>query len=108
MVYMTSKGSSNLQLIHSSNLHLSKPSSLTDCPILSNFHTQLTRYTPYNPQLADMAALGFLDVFSLISGGLGILQFGMDNFKAPDSVGSTIDITVGLDYSGGLSNAGGE
>lgn len=49
-----------------------------------------------------------LNIFSVISGGLGIVQFGMDNFKAPDTVGSVVQVAVGLDYKGGLNNAGGE
>ena len=61
------------------------------------------------------AAIGtgtaLLNVLSVISGGLGILQFGMDNFKEPDSAGSVLTVQVALDYDskhGSLSNAGGE
>ena len=59
-----------------------------------------------------MAAIGagtaLLNVLSVVSGGLGIIGFGMDNFKEPDRVGSVLNVQVGLDYKGGLDNAGGE
>ncbi|KAI1774803.1 hypothetical protein F4818DRAFT_418994 [Hypoxylon cercidicola] len=55
-----------------------------------------------------MAAAGIIEAIGVISGVLGIIQFGADNFAAPESVGSTIRVTVGLDYSGGLNNAGGD
>jgi hypothetical protein len=51
----------------------------------------------------------FLDVFRFIADALGIVGFGMDNFKAPDnSASASITVVVGLDYSGCLNNAGGE
>lgn len=52
-----------------------------------------------------MAALA---VIGLLGSVLGIIQFGMDNFAAPDSNGSKITVAVGLDYKGGLDNAGGD
>ncbi|KAI0451230.1 hypothetical protein F5B21DRAFT_516857 [Xylaria acuta] len=42
-----------------------------------------------------MAAV--LEAIGLISGVLGIIQFGIDNLPKEDSVGSTIRVTVGLD-----------
>jgi hypothetical protein len=48
-----------------------------------------------------------MNIIGVVSGGLGIIQFGMDNFAPKDEVGSTIRIGVGLDYAGGLNNAGG-
>ncbi|RYP59709.1 hypothetical protein DL771_010778 [Monosporascus sp. 5C6A] len=53
-------------------------------------------------------AAGVFEAIGVISGVLGIIQFGIDNFAAPESVGSTVRIAVGLDYDGGLSNAGGD
>lgn len=54
------------------------------------------------------ATLGFVEVIGLVSGLLGIVQFGMDNFGGEDdSVNSIIKIAVGLD-GGGLTNAGGD
>ncbi|KAI1122808.1 hypothetical protein F5Y10DRAFT_253288 [Nemania abortiva] len=53
-----------------------------------------------------MAAL--LDAIGLISGVLGIIQFGMDNLPQENSEGSTVRITVGLDTTDGLSNSGGD
>ncbi|KAK4225463.1 hypothetical protein QBC38DRAFT_501330 [Podospora fimiseda] len=55
-----------------------------------------------------MAAGGVLRVFSVISGILGTVQFGIDNFASPDSSGSTIRILAGLDVDGGLQNACGD
>ncbi|KAI1115297.1 hypothetical protein F5Y14DRAFT_410829 [Nemania sp. NC0429] len=52
-----------------------------------------------------MAAV--LEAIGLISGVLGIIQFGIDNLPQEESVGSTIRVTVGLDVSGQLNNAGG-
>ncbi|CAM1502184.1 Fc.00g041680.m01.CDS01 [Cosmosporella sp. VM-42] len=52
-----------------------------------------------------MAAL--LDVIGVVSGILGIIQFGMDNFAEPDGASSVVKITVGLDVDNGLQNAGG-
>ncbi|KAI1160787.1 hypothetical protein F5B18DRAFT_486877 [Nemania serpens] len=53
-----------------------------------------------------MAAI--LEAIGLISGVLGIIQFGMDNLPQEESVGSTIRVTVGLDVPGNLNNAGGD
>ncbi|KAJ3565392.1 hypothetical protein NPX13_g7521 [Xylaria arbuscula] len=50
----------------------------------------------------------FIEAIGLISGLLGIVQFGLDNFSSDDSEGSTIRISVGLDFDGGLSNSGGD
>ncbi|KAI3322529.1 hypothetical protein HD806DRAFT_500324 [Xylariaceae sp. AK1471] len=49
----------------------------------------------------------FIEAIGLISGVLGIIQFGIDNLPKEDSVGSTIRVTVGLDVKDGLQNAGG-
>ena len=43
-----------------------------------------------------------VNVIGIVSGILGIISFGQDNFKAPDSVGSVVNIQVGLDYEGVL------
>ncbi|RYO97129.1 hypothetical protein DL765_011298 [Monosporascus sp. GIB2] len=53
-------------------------------------------------------AAGVFEAIGVISGVLGIIQFGIDNFAEPERVGSTVRIAVGLDYDGGLSNAGGD
>lgn len=54
------------------------------------------------------AARAFVEVIGVVSGLLGIVQFGMDNFAGGgDSVNSVIKIAVGLD-GGGLTNAGGD
>ncbi|KAI4859909.1 hypothetical protein F4820DRAFT_462101 [Hypoxylon rubiginosum] len=55
-----------------------------------------------------MAAAGIIEAIGVISGVLGIIQFGVDNFAEPKTVGSTIRLTVGLDTNGGLNNAGGD
>ncbi|PVH88139.1 hypothetical protein DL98DRAFT_544637 [Cadophora sp. DSE1049] len=52
-------------------------------------------------------AVGFTKVLGVISGILGIISFGENNFKPPKAVGSVVNIAVGLDYEGGLQNAGG-
>lgn len=52
--------------------------------------------------------MSLVPVTGFISGGLGILQFGLDNFVEPVSTGSNIRIAVGLDVPGYLHNAGGE
>ncbi|KAK0616581.1 hypothetical protein B0T14DRAFT_523450 [Immersiella caudata] len=58
--------------------------------------------------MAGRALQGFVEVIGVVSGLLGIVQFGMDNFAGEDdSVNSIIKIAVGLD-GGGLSNAGGD
>lgn len=54
------------------------------------------------------AALGFMDIFSLVTGALGVVQFGMDNFQEPDSVGSIVTVAVGLNYEGGLQDSDGQ
>lgn len=53
-----------------------------------------------------MAAV--IEVIGVISGLLGILQFGIDNFVEEPGEGSTFKIAVGLDGTKGLSNAGGD
>lgn len=53
-------------------------------------------------------AAAVIETIGIISGALGIVQFGLDNFAEPETVGSTIRIAVGLDYDGGLNNAGGD
>lgn len=55
-----------------------------------------------------MAAIGVLDVIGLVSGLLGIYQFGADNFGSADTGGSVVRIQVGLDSPDGLNNAGGD
>lgn len=47
-------------------------------------------------------------VIGVISGILGIAQFGIDNFGASDAGGSVVKFQVGLDSDGGLSNSGGD
>ncbi|KAI1822785.1 hypothetical protein F4861DRAFT_371310 [Xylaria intraflava] len=51
---------------------------------------------------------GILDAIGLISGVLGIISFGQDNLPKSNTKGSTVRVTVGLDVSGGLSNAEGD
>ena len=53
-------------------------------------------------------AAGIFEAIGVISGVLGIIQFGADNFPVPDKVGSTVRVAVGLDFSGGLREAGGD
>ncbi|ORY56996.1 uncharacterized protein BCR38DRAFT_450541 [Pseudomassariella vexata] len=53
-------------------------------------------------------AAAVIEAIGLISGALGIIQFGIDNFAEPDSVGSVVKVAVGLDVNGGLNNAGGD
>ncbi|KAH7312609.1 hypothetical protein B0I35DRAFT_437399 [Stachybotrys elegans] len=55
-----------------------------------------------------MAGVAFLNVLGAVSGALGIIQFGLDNFPEPETTGSSIRIAVGLDFEGGLTNAGGD
>lgn len=55
-----------------------------------------------------MALAGVISVIGVVSGILGIAQFGINNFGAPDSGGSVVRFQVGLDSDGGLSNAGGD
>ncbi|OTB04414.1 hypothetical protein M426DRAFT_11561 [Hypoxylon sp. CI-4A] len=52
-------------------------------------------------------AAGIIEAIGVISGALGIIQFGINNFPEPDSVKSTIRITVGLDTDQ-LDGAGGD
>ena len=52
--------------------------------------------------------MALVEAIGLISGVLGIIQFGIDNFSPPDAEGSTVRVTVGLDFEGGLSNSGGD
>lgn len=49
-----------------------------------------------------------VDVIGVLSGLLGIYQFGADNFGSADAGGSVVRIQVGLDTPGGLNNAGGD
>ncbi|RYP08225.1 hypothetical protein DL764_002040 [Monosporascus ibericus] len=42
------------------------------------------------------------------SSNVRIIQFGIDNFAPPKSVGSTVRVAVGLDYGSSLINAGGD
>ena len=56
----------------------------------------------------DIMAAGIFEAIGVISGVLGIVQFGIDNFAEPESKGSTVRIAVGLDYDNGLNNAGGD
>ncbi|KAL7620434.1 hypothetical protein AAE478_009429 [Parahypoxylon ruwenzoriense] len=53
-------------------------------------------------------AAGIIEAIGVISGALGIVQFGINNFAEQKSVGSSVRITVGLDTNGGLNNAGGD
>ncbi|KAI1459464.1 hypothetical protein F4805DRAFT_63649 [Annulohypoxylon moriforme] len=55
-----------------------------------------------------MSGAAVIEAIGLISGALGIIQFGIDNFPEPKSVDSVVRITVGLDTNGGLDNAGGD
>ncbi|KAF7556137.1 hypothetical protein G7Z17_g1655 [Cylindrodendrum hubeiense] len=48
-----------------------------------------------------------IEVIGVISGLLGIVSFAQDNFGEADTTTSSVKITVGLDVSGGLDNAGG-
>jgi len=52
-------------------------------------------------------AAAAIEVIGVISGVLGIIQFGMDNFGSEDTDGSTVRVQVGLDYTDGLDSAGG-
>ncbi|KAM0424810.1 hypothetical protein ACHAPT_009866 [Fusarium lateritium] len=51
---------------------------------------------------------GVIEVIGVVSGLLGILQFGIDNFSEEPGDGSTFKIAVGLDGTKGLNNAGGD
>ncbi|KAI0393822.1 hypothetical protein F5Y17DRAFT_466626 [Xylariaceae sp. FL0594] len=55
-----------------------------------------------------MAGAAVMEVIGVVSGLLGIVQFGIDNFAPPDDVGSTVRVMVGLDIKGELNNAGGD
>ncbi|KAH6981606.1 hypothetical protein BKA56DRAFT_656130 [Ilyonectria sp. MPI-CAGE-AT-0026] len=50
---------------------------------------------------------GVIEVIGVVSGLLGIIQFGIDNFVEEPGEGSTFKIAVGLDGTNGLSEAGG-
>ncbi|RWA07791.1 hypothetical protein EKO27_g7314 [Xylaria grammica] len=52
--------------------------------------------------------VSIFDPISVVSGILGIIQFGIDNFPQEKPSASTVRITVGLDIQGGLSNSGGD
>ncbi|KAI1464084.1 uncharacterized protein F4812DRAFT_444512 [Daldinia caldariorum] len=52
--------------------------------------------------------MSFIEAIGVLSGVLGILQFGIDHFPKDDGPKSTIRITVGLDTPNGLHNAGGD
>lgn len=49
-----------------------------------------------------------VSVIGVISGLLGIYQFGADNFGSSDDGGSVLRFQVGLDSPNGLSNSGGD
>ncbi|KAI0103409.1 hypothetical protein F4814DRAFT_96523 [Daldinia grandis] len=51
---------------------------------------------------------GVIEAIGVLSGVLGILQFGIDHFPKDDGPKSTVRVTVGLDTPGGLNNAGGD
>lgn len=52
-------------------------------------------------------AAAAIEVIGIVSGLLGIVQFGIDNFAEEPKDGSTFKIAVGLDGTKGLNNAGG-
>lgn len=52
---------------------------------------------------------GVIEAIGVVSGLLGIVQFGINNFKTDPLPGSTIKVAVALDgASGGTDNAGGD
>lgn len=55
-----------------------------------------------------MAGLAAINVIGVVSGLLGIYQFGADNFGEADEGGSVVRVQVGLDNKDGLSNSGGD
>lgn len=55
-----------------------------------------------------MAFTAVTGVIGVISGILGIAQFGINNFGASDTGGSVVRFQVGLDSYDGLDNAGGD
>ena len=56
-----------------------------------------------------MAGAAIINIIGAISGALGIIQFGQDNFgSGEDKGGSVVRIQVGLDSDRGLNNAGGD
>lgn len=55
-----------------------------------------------------MSAAIVIDIIGVVSGLLGLYQFGVDNFGSGDVGGSVVRIQVGLDVDSGLSNAGGD
>jgi hypothetical protein len=59
----------------------------------------------------EMAGVIIMNIIGVLSGGLGIIQFGMDNFATPNTVGSTLNFAYALNYDGSdrnLSNADGD
>ncbi|KAI9147532.1 hypothetical protein HJFPF1_12558 [Paramyrothecium foliicola] len=56
-----------------------------------------------------MAFAAVVNVVGVLSGVVGILQFGIDNFAPKDDEGSTVvQLAIGLDVPDGLNNAGGD
>lgn len=53
-------------------------------------------------------AAAAIEIIGVVSGLLGLVQFGIDNFAAPETAASKLKIGVGLDIAGGLNNAGGD
>lgn len=51
---------------------------------------------------------GFVQAIGVVSGLLGIVQFGINNFQTEPPPGSTIKFAIGLDKQSGLENAGGD
>jgi hypothetical protein len=51
---------------------------------------------------------GFVQAIGVISGLLGVVQFGINNFQSEPPPGSTIKFAIGLDSQSGLTNAGGD
>lgn len=49
-----------------------------------------------------------MNAIGVISGVLGIFQFGMDNFAGADDKGSVLRIQLGLEVEGGATNMGGD
>lgn len=69
-------------------------------------------FQPFKPLdnlslILTMAAA--VEAIGVLSGLLGIVQFGIDNFKTDPQPGSTIKVAVALDgANGGTDNAGGD
>jgi hypothetical protein len=56
-----------------------------------------------------MSVAAIISTLDIINGVLGIAQFGIDNFAQKDDAGKTVvQLAVGLDVPGELSNAGGD